>query len=315
VGTVKIFFASDFHGSERVFRKFVNSAKHYGAGVLIGGGDITGKMIVPIVEHPDGTHHASYFGSEVVLTTEEQLKELEGTLRSSGFYYALIKLQDMGSYTPEKIDELFHEKMKETIYEWVALAEERLKPAGIECFLMPGNDDHTIVDEALDSNDYVTNADQKVVQVGPFEMITVGHANITPWMCPRDVPEDELAALIDSLAVQVKDMSRCIFNLHVPPYDSGLDIAPQLDKDLKPRMEGSELKMIPVGSHAVRAAIEKYQPMLGLHGHIHESRGARKIGRTVCVNPGSEYQQGILKGVFLNIDDKKLKIDWAFTTG
>jgi uncharacterized protein len=315
VGAVKIFFASDFHGSERVFRKFVNSGKHYGAGVLIGGGDITGKMIVPLVEHPDGTRHASYFGSEVVVTTEEALKELEGTLRSSGFYYALIKLEDVKSYTPEKIDELFHEKMKETIYAWVALAEERLKPAGIECFLMPGNDDHTIVDEALESSDYVVNADQKVVQVGPFEMITVGHANITPWMCPRDVPEEELAAIIDELAVQVKDMSRCIFNLHVPPYESGLDIAPQLDKDLKPRMDGSELKMIPVGSHAVRAAIEKYQPMLGLHGHIHESRGARKIGRTVCVNPGSEYQQGILRGVFLNIDDKKLKIDWAFTTG
>lgn len=315
MGAVKIFFASDFHGSERVFRKFVNSGKHYGADILIGGGDITGKMIVPIVEHPDGTHHASYFGSEVVIKTEEELLELEGTLRSSGFYYTRTKLQDMESYTPEKIDELFHEKMKETIYAWVALAEERLKPTGIECFLMPGNDDHTIVDEALESSNYVVNADQKVVKVGPFEMITLGESNITPWMCPRDVPEEELAAKIDELAVQVKDMGRCIFNLHVPPYDSGLDTAPQLDKDLKPRMDGTELKTIPVGSHAVRAAIEKYQPMLGLHGHIHESRGARKIGRTVCVNPGSEYQGGILRGVFLNIDDKKLKIDWAFTSG
>ncbi len=315
MGIVKIFFASDFHGSERVFRKFVNSGKHYGAEFLIGGGDITGKMIVPIVEHPDGTRHASYFGSEVVVKTEEDLQELESTLRSAGFYFVLAKLEDMDSFTPEKIDELFHEKMKETVYAWVNLAEERLKPAGIKCFMMPGNDDHTIVDEALESNDYVVNADQKVVQVGPFEMITLGDSNITPWMCPRDIPEEELAAKIDALAAQVKDMSRCIFNLHVPPYDSGLDTAPQLDKDLRPKMDGTELKQIPVGSHAVRAAIEKYQPMLGLHGHIHESRGARKIGRTVCVNPGSEYQLGIIKGVFLNIDDKKLKIDWAFTSG
>jgi hypothetical protein len=54
--------------------------------------------------------------------------------------------------------------------------------------------------------------------------------------------------------------------------------------------------MISVGSKAVRAAIEKYQPLVGLHGHIHESRSAQKIGRTTCINPGSEYGEGILRG-------------------
>ena len=65
--------------------------------------------------------------------------------------------------------------------------------------------------------------------------------------------------------------------------------------------------MGPGGSSAVRSAIEKHQPLLGLHGHIHESKGFVKIGRTFCVNPGSEYGEGILRGVIIDLEDGKVK--------
>jgi Icc-related predicted phosphoesterase len=62
-----------------------------------------------------------------------------------------------------------------------------------------------------------------------------------------------------------------------------------------------------VGSKAVRRAIETYQPILSLHGHIHESRGVATIGRTVCINPGSEYPDGVLRGAIVDFDRDGVK--------
>jgi len=155
----------------------------------------------------------------------------------------------------------------------------------------------------------VINPEEKVVPVDDkHEMISTGYTNITPWNCPRDVSEEELAKKIENMTSKVTNMKNCIFNFHCPPYDSSIDSAPKLDKDLKPAVSpGGEMLMIPVGSTAVRAAIEKYQPLLGLHGHIHESRGTAKIGRTLCLNPGSEYGEGILRGALITLEDDKVK--------
>jgi Icc-related predicted phosphoesterase len=113
---------------------------------------------------------------------------------------------------------------------------------------------------------------------------------------------------------KVHDMRNCIFNLHVPPYDCGLDTCPKLDENLKPVYAGSEIMTISSGSKAVRNAIEKHQPVLGLHGHIHESRGFVKIGRTLCLNPGSEYTEGMLRGVVVDLDEKGVK-NYLLTVG
>ncbi|MEM2517675.1 MAG: phosphoesterase, partial [Candidatus Bathyarchaeia archaeon] len=94
-----------------------------------------------------------------------------------------------------------------------------------------------------------------------------------------------------------------IFNLHCPPINTLLDIAPKLDKDLKVSLR----ETIAAGSAAVRKAIEKYQPLLGLHGHIHESRGIEKIGRTLCINPGSEYTEGILRAIVVDLGKDNIK--------
>jgi Icc-related predicted phosphoesterase len=138
---------------------------------------------------------------------------------------------------------------------------------------------------------------------------------LTPWRCPRDIPENELLQKIENLASKLQNPGKSIFNIHVPPYGSGLDSAPELDEQFKPKLEpGGRFKMISVGSKAVHEAILKYQPLLGLHGHIHESKGFSKIGRTLCLNPGSEYQEGILRGVLIQLSDGKIK-DFMFVSG
>jgi hypothetical protein len=58
----------------------------------------------------------------------------------------------------------------------------------------------------------------------------------------------------------------------------------------------------------VRAAVLKYQPMLSVHGHIHESKGVKKLGRTLAMNPGSSYTDGVLQGAILDLDEKKGKV-------
>jgi Icc-related predicted phosphoesterase len=70
----------------------------------------------------------------------------------------------------------------------------------------------------------------------------------------------------------------------------------------------------PVGSTAVRAAIEEHQPLLSLHGHIHESGGAVRIGRTLAINAGSEYGEGVLRGVLVTVGGGKV-LRYQATTG
>lgn len=314
LGLTRIFYTTDIHGSEKVFRKFVSAGKFYNANVIICGGDITGKMIIPIIERSDGKFKANFLGQDLVLKRDD-VRELEKNVRYAGYYPYITNEDEMAklSANQEKIDELFAKLMVETLERWLRLAEEYLKGTGIKCFVTPGNDDRFDIDRVFDRFDYVVNPEGKVVYVdNHHEMISTGHANITPWKCPRDIPEGDLEKRIDAMVSQVKDMKNCIFNFHCPPYASELDNAPLLDENLKPVSAGQ--KLIPVGSTAVRGAIEKHQPLLGLYGHIHESRGVYKIGRTICINPGSEYGEGVLRGVIILLDENRVK-DYVLTSG
>jgi Icc-related predicted phosphoesterase len=180
---------------------------------------------------------------------------------------------------------------------------------------MPGNDDAFIVDSVFEGSKSVVNPEGKVVDIGEgFEMISSGYSNMTPWKCPRDVPEDQLAANLETMVAKVKDMSRCIFNLHCPPYGTTIDQAPKLDENQQPKMGPSGTVMESVGSTAVAASIKNHQPLVGLHGHIHESRGICRIGRTLCVNPGSEYGEGILRGAIVTLKGDRV-LSYSFTSG
>jgi len=313
----RLFFVTDVHGSDRCFRKFINAGKFYNASVLVLGGDITGKMIVPLVKQPDGSYKCEFGGTSYDLKSQEQVNETVKTIKDSGFYPHLTEPKEVEelSAKPELVHELFKKLMKESIEGWMKLAEERLKGTGIKCYVSPGNDDFLEIDAALDAATYVINPEEKTVYIDDeHEMITLGYANHTPWNSPREVDEDVLQQKIERMTAQVKNMKTTLFNLHVPPINTVIDQAPKLDENLKPVISGGNIQMTSAGSTAVRASVEKYQPLAGIHGHIHESRGMVKIGQTMCFNPGSEYNSGILKGLLCDVEKDKVK-SYMLTSG
>ena len=307
----RVFFTSDVHGSEVCFLKFLNAAKFYQAQILILGGDVTGKMIVPIVQQPDGTYLSEFLGTPHILKTKDERESLEKNIRNSGYYPYTSNPQETEILSNDKkqLDELFSRVMVEGVKRWVRIAEERLKGTNVKCYISPGNDDRFDIDDTLKSSSVVLYPEDQVVWIdNHHEMITTAWTNPTPWKSPRETTEEKLAQMIDLMTSKVQRMETCIFNLHCPPYDTPIDIAPELDKNLKPKVSGGGgVNMIHVGSVAVRKAIEKNQPLLGIHGHIHESRGFVKIGRTLCLNPGSEYAEGVMRGAIINLDEKGVK--------
>lgn len=315
-GSFKVFFASDLHGSDRCFTKFVNAAKHYEADALICGGDLTGKMIVPMVERDDGTVTAMVMGEPVVARSPEEIVALEKRLSAGGYYPYRTNDATIADLDEAGIDRLFDEVIRERLHRWTELAEERLAGTETQFFWMAGNDDLPVVDEVLSASERLVFSDGRRVELrGGWEMVTLGLANETPWQCPRDVPEDELARHIDAAVAEVQSFEHCVFNIHVPPHDTRLDQAPDLDENLRPTMDGGGMRMANVGSTAVRQAIERYGPALSLHGHIHESGGVDKLGQTVCINPGSDYQEGVLRGALIILNEDGGVRSWALTTG
>jgi Icc-related predicted phosphoesterase len=305
-----IFFASDIHGSERCFIKFINTAKFFQANVLILGGDITGKALVPIVRKTGtDTCTAKFLGQDATLESEEDIAAFERQVRHGGAYPFRTTRDELIAMESDRglVNKLFTRLMVESVRRWCEIAEERLRGSGVRCFIDAGNDDEPEIVEVLKQASYVEMPEGRVVMIDDeHEMVSSGFANTTPWHAPRDIPEEELAAFIDMMAGQLRAPERAVFNIHVPPFASGLDIAPLLTDDLKPVVVGGEVATGPVGSKSVRAAIERYQPLVSLHGHIHESRAVNKIGRTTSINPGSEYGDGNLRGALVNLKGNKL---------
>jgi Icc-related predicted phosphoesterase len=316
---MRIFFASDIHGSTRCFIKFLNTPNIYGAKVLILGGDICGKFIVPIIRGSNGSWGATFLGRTYMVNSREKLKELEERIEISGAYYYETDEKEWDELAGDKdrLHDLMMRLMKERVKDWIALCEERLGGRDMKVFISPGNDDPYEIDELLNSSyDNIILGDGIVSRIDEkHELLMLGVSNKTPWNCPRDIEEDKIKAKIDDLVSKMENVGTSIFSIHVPPYGSGLDVAPQLDEDLKPVLgPGGSPIMIACGSIAVKEAIERYQPILSLHGHIHESRGAYCIGKTLCLNPGSEYGEGILRGVLIEVRDGRVR-DYLFTQG
>lgn len=303
----RIYFATDIHGSEVCVRKFLNAGKFYGCDTLVMGGDITGKMIVPIVDRGDGRRTATLYGRSLEVTGDE-IAKLRKTIADAGFYAYDTTPGEMEHFraSPAAVEELFRTLMRQTLSGWLELAETRLAGTGIQCYFAPGNDDPVFVDDILRSSATVINPEESQVDLGDgFTMVSVGYSNKTPWDSPRELPEDDLAAYIGQQVEGLGNTDRVIFNFHVPPQETPIDQAALLDAQFRPVMKGGMPVIAGVGSSAVRAALEKYQPMLSLHGHIHESRGEARIGRTLAINPGSEYSEGVLRGAVITLSRKK----------
>jgi hypothetical protein len=106
-----------------------------------------------------------------------------------------------------------------------------------------------------------------------------------------------------------------IWNFHMPPFNTGVDVVPRLDDQLRVQYRAGQPEMIPVGARSLRTLIEERQPTLALHGHIHEGRGRYTIGSTVGFNPGSQYQDGVLLGVILRVSGTKGLRSYTFVAG
>lgn len=309
---VRIFFVTDIHGSNTCFRKYLNALKVYKVDVGILLGDLTGKVLVPLVEKTGGGWETTLMGSHTEISTVDELDKLKKIIEMMGYYWVHQTPEEFKSFKadPKKVDVLFKQLMLQRLKEWTSLADERLAGSDFKVYMAPGNDDHFEVDQVIEDSSAIVNCNNKNVMLGDHEMITFCWANPTPWNTPREKPDEELEPMLEELIAKVKDKSNAIFNFHVPPYGFALDLAPELDENL---VQAADSK-VHVGSKAVANMIQKYQPLIGLHGHIHESRGAQKIKRTLIINPGSEYSEGILKGTVIVLEKGKVK-DYVFTSG
>lgn len=306
----RILYGSDFHGSDIVFRKFISSGLHYQANALIVGGDVTGKAMVPVIHQGGGRYLASLFGKELIATNPDEIEKVKKSISNVGFYPILLEKDEAEELEsdPAKMSTRFEHEMNERIREWMTLVEETLVPKNITMYFMPGNDDLASIDVTLAEFKHVRNPDMQHFELeGGYELVGNSNANMTPWTCARDIEEDNLRTKLEILAGMIQNPERTIAVLHVPPYGSSLDTCPELDENLKIITQGGQVVMKSAGSTAVKEFIEKVQPMLTLHGHIHESPGHVHNGRTLSINAGSEYAEGIMKAAIINLENGRVK--------
>ena len=306
----RILYGSDFHGSDVVFRKFLSSGIQYKVNALMVGGDVTGKAMVPVIHQGGGRYQAHLFGADKFASSPDELDKLKKSISAVGFYPIILEQDEAQELEndPAKMGARFEAEMCNRVREWMKLAEEKLVPQKITLYFMAGNDDLYSIDKVVEEFRHIRNPDMRHYEMEDgYEVVGLSNANITPWLCARDTEEEELARRLDTLAGMIKKPERTIAIIHVPPIGSGLDTCPDLDKNLKIITQGGQVVMKQAGSPAVKAFIEKVQPMLTLHGHIHESPGHFRNGRTLMINAGSEYAEGIMKAAIINLEDGKIK--------
>jgi len=309
---LRCYMCSDLHAANRTYRKLLNAIKMnvYEANIVLIAGDLTGKAIVPIIAQGNGRYSATFLDQQYAIETETELLNLQQNISDIGYYPHVTDQEEVDALRADaaKMKELFRQKMIQRVREWMALAEERIGKSGVQFYMMPGNDDDTGVDAMIAQSSYVINPVGKTVQLDEYhEMISFDYANPTPWHTPREWSEDEYYERIKASASKLKNVGRAVFLIHVPPYDSGLDTAPELDKNLRPKVTMGDVLRIPVGSTGVRRALQELQPLVSVHGHVHEAPGQSKIGRTTCFNAGSEANQGILRGFVFDLGKDKLE--------
>ena len=312
---MKLYFATDVHGSEICWKKFISAAKFYEVDTLILGGDMTGKAIVPIIAQGGDKYKVTLLEQESILEGQEAVDKMVATIQNRGYYPYVTNPDEVQeiSNTPGKSDALFLDMVLATLNRWMDYADNKLAGTGIPCYVCPGNDDVFEIDDTIAASKSVRSVEGQVIELDEHhEMVSSGWSNPTPWDTHREEPEEALLERIEAVIAKAKNPSNAVFNLHAPPYGSGLDEAPELTKDMRPAYAGRSL--VSVGSKSVLQVIDKYQPILGLHGHIHEGKGTRKYKKTLCINPGSMYEQGVLHGAVVELKPNKVG-NYVLTTG
>lgn len=313
--SVRLFFATDVHGSEVCWRKFINSAAHYQVDVLILGGDMTGKAVVPIVDQGGGRYRYMMQDIRHELSADE-LAVAERSIRDHGYYPVVMTEDEVRecSQDEERLDAVFERARMSTMQQWVEWADQKLDGSGVQCIVCPGNDDKFDIDDVLKQSSQIQVGEGNVIDLPDgYQLVSSGWTNLSPWDTPREEDEDRLKARIEAVVAQATvKPERLVLGLHAPPFGTSLDIAPTIDWDTL-QVQGQDTGH--VGSKAVLAVIEQVQPILSLHGHIHECKAAVRIGRTLAVNPGSSYVEGTLSGCVIELDGKSKLKKYRLTSG
>ena len=308
---MKIFFSVDVHGATTVWRKWISAVSIYEVDGLILSGDLTGKVLVPLILQEDGSYKGSYFGTTWILKNDEEVADFETKLSNAGAYYTKVTKEELQELKddPEKVKKIMEQEMAKRLKEWLALLVEKVDTKKILTIVMPGNDDEFVIDPVIQSfeKDGIIYPLDKILDIDGHELVSFEYVNPTPWDTPREKDDRIIQRMIEEKIAKVKNPKNAIFNFHAPPFNTSIDLAPQLDKNMRLVGGLDGVKFVHVGSKSVRNSIEKYQPILGLHGHIHESSGFEKIGKTICLNPGSEYGEGLLRGYIIDISKEGLE--------
>ena len=246
-----VFFATDLHGSEVCFRKFVAAAAFYGADLLILGGDLTGKLVTPIVQNGQGCW-SEVHGRRVTLKPDE-LDAFELQMADEGVYTRRMSSDEYAAFeaAPEKVDALFLELMTERLEHWIDLALEKLDGTTVRILTAPGNDDPYAVDDVIRrrGGDRVLLVEGEITEIAPgHEMLNTGWSNHTPWDTHREFDEEALRAHIEEMAGQLRDPAGVPQHGDAPPVGhlqrtrtgqalGGLQRAPVLPPEVLSRLQ------------------------------------------------------------------------------
>jgi len=301
------------HGSVGVWQKWLKVPEFYKADVVMLCGDLTGKGLVPLVQEKQG-YVCSFYGRRQLLRNERDITRMEQQISMTGMYPLRCTQEEVNRLQndPKHLEEVMREQMVARMEQWMEQLVSRVAPRKVTVMVMPGNDDDPVIDDVIKKyrDAGVVWPLDGPVEVAGFQVASLAHVNPTPWNTPREGTEEELQELIDEQVGQLDDPRRAIFNFHAPPYGTALDLAPKLRPDLTPVMGPGGVETVHVGSKAVADAIRKYRPLIGLHGHIHESAAHDLIEGVPVVNPGSEYGENVLRGVIVETTRDGIQRFW-----
>jgi Icc-related predicted phosphoesterase len=260
------------------------------------------------VRQGDGTYQAAVIGEQRTARTAEELDQLQVAISTNGMYPLIVDPDEaeLLDDNPAIRDEAFGKAILDELRIWVQLADQRLAGSDRRAYVIPGNDDPWTIDPILAEGGNVDACDEVIRHLGPHELLSFGYSNRTPWRTPRELDEEEIYVRLKRLCEQLESPRSAIFNIHVPPRDSGLDSAYEVDDELRYVTKGGRPHEVPVGSSAVRQIIEELQPLMSVHGHVHECKGVTPIGKTLAINPGSDYGSGRLDGCLVDLAEDRV---------
>lgn len=311
----KIFFATDLHGSEPCFKKFLRAGTFYGADILFLGGDYGAKELVLFSNSEKGVDTFSGSGQHQHFASTDDFDRYVLWCKASGRLMKRVDASVLQHIAPASYHDLFDRTLNDTFATWAEMARDAFRRDGIPIYVIPGNDDSPRTDHYFTSEPFVfMHRRTAELRASLITLLGWGGSNPTPWHTPREYPEHQIRSELEQALKLRSHAGPMVLLAHPPPFGCGLDLVPEITKTLSYRLSFGSSAMVPIGSSAVREFVEEHQPLIGLFGHVHEGRGYHMIGQTLCINPGSAFHTGRLLGCILSITDGRVD-DFQLTDG